>query len=243
MAIRGDFLTTQEVSDLLGVEARQVRVLAETGSITRIARGIFDRTSVERYRAERGSGRTRTWAEHTAWGAIAMLSGVAPLGLGDAQTYRLRATLRAITDPTELTIRLRDRATITTWSGHRSVIDRIREELVIPGRRQLGLVKDDTIVDGYISADRVEDLVRRYRLSEDTTGSITLRHTNVDLDFIEHLATFDKTLAAVDAATSLDPRERGVGERVLIRRLELFRENAGRQGSGPRAPHRRHRRP
>ena len=126
------------MSDLLGVEARQVRVLAETGSITRVARGIFDRTSVERHRAERGSGRTRTWAEHTAWGAIAMLSGAAPPGLGDTQTYRLRATLREITDPTDLAIRLRDRATVTTWSGHRSVIERVREDLVVPGRNDSG---------------------------------------------------------------------------------------------------------
>src|SRR4051794_29441070 len=86
MANGGDFLTTQEVFDLLGVEARQVRVLAETGSITHVARGIFDHTSVERYRAEHGSGPTRTWSEHAAWGAMAMLSGAAPLGLGDVQT-------------------------------------------------------------------------------------------------------------------------------------------------------------
>ncbi len=225
MAIRGDFLTTQEVAHLLGVEARQVRILAQTGSITRVARGIFDRTSVERYRAERGSGRTRTWAEHTAWGAIAMLSGAAPLGLGDVQRYRLRAALRGITEPTELTIRLRGRATVTTWSGHRSVIERLRKELVIPGRQRLGLVEDDTIVDGYIHADRIADLVRRYRLSEDTNGSITLRSTYMDIDFITYLGAFSRTLAAVDAATSLDPRERGVGEQVLARRLELFREN------------------
>ena len=225
MAIRGDLLTTDEVSDLLGVDARQVRVLAETGSITRVARGIFDRTSVERHRAERGSGRTRTWAEHTAWSAIAMLSGAAPLGLGDVQTYRLRAALRTITDPTELAIRLRDRAMVTTWSGHRSVIDRVRQELVIPGRQRLGLVEDDTVVDGYIHADRIADLVRRRRLVEDTTGSITLRSTSIDIDFIKYLATFNGTLAAVDAATSLDPRERGLGEQVLVRRLELFREN------------------
>lgn len=225
MAIRGDFLTTQEVSDLLGVEARQVRVLAETGSIARVARGIFDRTSVERYRSERGSGRTRTWAERTAWGAIAMLSGAAPMGLGDVQTYRLRATLRGITDPTELAIRLRDRATVTKWSGHRSIIERVRKELVIPGRQRLGLVEDDTIVDGYIHADRGADVVRRYRLGEDTNGSITLRYTYMDIDFIRYLATLSRTLAAVDAVTSLDPRERGVGEQVLVRRLELFREN------------------
>ena len=228
MAIHGDFLTTQEVSDLLGVEGRQVRGLAETGSITRIARGIFDRTSVERYRAERGSGRTRTWAERTAWGAIAMLSGAAPLDLGDVQTYRLRAALREITDPTDLAIQLRDRATVTTWAGHRSVLERVREELVVPGRQRLGLVEDDAIVDGYIHADRIAEVVRRYRLSEDTTGSITLRYTNMDIEFIQYLAAFNRTLAAVDAATSLDPRERGVGEKALVGRLELFRENARR---------------
>lgn len=228
MAIRGDFLTTQEVSDLLGVEERQVRVLAETGSITRVARGIFDRTSVERYRAERGSGRTRTWAEHTAWGAIAELSNAAPQGLGDTQRYRLRAALLQIADPTELVIRLRDRATVTTWSGHRSVVERVREELVIPGRQRLGLVEDDAIVDGYIHTDRIADLVRRCRLVEDTTGSITLRYTSMDIDFVKYLAAYNRTLAAVDAATSLDPRERGVGEQTLIGRLELFRENARR---------------
>lgn len=214
--------------DLLGVEARQVRVLAEAGSIARVARGIFDRTSVERYLAERGSGRTRTWAEHTAWGAIAELSNAAPLGLGDTQRYRLRATLLKITDPTELTVRLRDRATITTWSGHRSVIERVRKELVIPGRQRLGLAEDDAIVDGYLPTDRTPELVRRCRLVEDPGGSITLRSTSMDISFVGYLAAFNRTLAAVDAATALDPRERGVGERHLISRLDLFRENARR---------------
>jgi hypothetical protein len=157
-----------------------------------------------------------------------MLSNAAPLGLGDTQTYRLRATLREITDPTELAIRLRDRATVTTWSGHRSVTDRIRQALVVPGRKRIGLVEDDTLVDGYVHTDEVHDLVRRNRLSQDTTGTITMRITGMDIDFVKYLAAFNRTLAAVDAATSLDPRERGVGERVLVGRLELFRENSRR---------------
>jgi hypothetical protein len=231
MTLGADLLTTRQVSDLLDIEERQVRLLAESGAITRVARGIFDRTSVERYRAGRGSGRTRTWAEHTAWVAIAMLSwpvGGNLLGLGDAQTYRLRATLRGITDPSDLAIRLRDRATVTTWSGHRSVNTRVREALVLPDRKRLGLVEDDAVVDGYIHEDRIADLVRRYRLVDDPTGSITLRYTSIDTDLIERLATSSQTLAAVDAATALDPRERGVGEQVLTRKLELFRENARR---------------
>ncbi len=74
------------------------------------------------------------------------------MGLGDTQTYRLRANLREITDPTDLTVQLRSRATVYTCSGHRSATDRVRKDLVIPGRKRLGLVEDDTAVDGYIHA-------------------------------------------------------------------------------------------
>lgn len=225
MSVVGDLLSTREVSDLLGVQARQVRGLAEAGAITRVARGVFDRRSVERYRAERGSGRTRTWAQRTAWGAIALLSGAVPEpALGQVQTSRLRATLRGITDPGELVIRLRDRAAVSTWSGHRSVVRRVREELVVPGRQRLGLVEDDTLVDGYLHTDRVTDLVGRYRLRQDPTGAITLRSTSIEINHVERLATRGATVAAVDAATSLDPRARGVGEAALAARLEWFRE-------------------
>jgi hypothetical protein len=224
----GDMLTLSEAAAALGVSERRAQQMAENGQITRVARGLFDRASVERHRAERGTGLTRSWAEQTAWGAIAMLSNAAPLGLGDTQTYRLRATLREITDPTDLAIRLRDRATVTTWSGHRSVTDRIRQDLVVPGRKRIGLVENDTLVDGYIHTDDVNALVRRNRLRQDTTGTITLRITGMDIDFVKYLAAFNRTLAAVDAATSLDPRERGVGEQVLVGRLELFRENSRR---------------
>lgn len=158
-----------------------------------------------------------------------MLSNKAPLELGDTQTYRLRAALREITDPAELAVRLRDRATVTVWSGHRSVADRIRQDLVVPGLKRIGLVEDSTRVDGYVHTDDVHDLMRRYRLSRDASGTITLRVTgSVAVGFFKDLPDFNRTLAAVDAATSLDPRERGVGEQVLVDRLELFRENSRR---------------
>ena len=225
----GDLLTLPEAALRLGVSERRAQQMAENGQIIRVARGLFDRASVERHRAERGAGLTRTWAEHTAWGAIAMLSNKAPLGLGDTQTYRLRAALREITDPAELAVRLRDRATVTVWSGHRSVADRIRQDLVVPGRKRIGLVEDSARVDGYVHTDGVHDLVRRYRLSQDASGTITLRVTDsVAVDIFKDLPNFNRTLAAVDAATSLDPRERGVGEQVLVDRLELFRENSRR---------------
>lgn len=222
-------LTLSEAALSLGVSKRRAQQMAESGQITRVARGLFDRASVERHRAERGAGLTRTWAEHTAWGAIAMLSQLAPFGLGDTQTYRLRAILREITGPVELAVRLRDRATVTTWAGHRSVADRLGEDLVVPGRKPLGLVENDSLVDGYVRTDEVDDVVRRYRLTPHDTGTITLRVTDsVAVDRFKRSPAFMRTLAAVDAATSLDPRERAAGERVLASRLDVFRESSRR---------------
>lgn len=114
---------------------------------------------------------------------------------------------------------------VTTCSGHRSVVERVRAELVVPGRQRLGVVEDETVVDGYVHADTLADLVRRYRLTENPSGSIVLRSTRMDMDFVRYLVAFNRTLAAVDAATSLDPRERGLGESNLLSQLELFREN------------------
>jgi hypothetical protein len=67
-------MSTQEASDLLGVTAQRVRRLAENGAIDRVARGLINRHSVERYLISGGGGRTRVRAENTAWGAIALLS-------------------------------------------------------------------------------------------------------------------------------------------------------------------------
>lgn len=217
--------------DLLGVEERQVRALAERAQIIRLARGVYDRVSVERHRAIRGTGRTRTWDEVTAWGVISMLAGVtAPRDLGDTQIYRLRAAVHAITDPADLAIRLRERAVVMPCSGHRSVLDRLRKDpdLVRPGRKRIGLVEDSSIVDGYVHEDRFRDLVDRHHLDEDRPGAITLRVTTMDFKHVSTVNEMRRTLAAVDAATSLDPRERGAGEAILERALELFRVNVPR---------------
>lgn len=64
--------------------------------------------------------------------------------------------------------------------------------------------------------------VLRLGLRECANGDITVRATGFGLAIIER-ATTSAVLAAVDAATSLDPRECGAGERVLANALERFR--------------------
>jgi hypothetical protein len=225
MAMGDDVMSTRDAAARLGITTQHLNVLIENGSIVRYARGLIDRHSVERYVAAHAGGRTRVWAEHTAWGAIAMLSGRKAPWLGGVQASRLRSTLREIAengDVVDLVTRLRDRATVTTYSGHRSVAERLREHVINPGRARIGLVNDDDVVDGYLEAEELTPLVRRYRLTEDTTGSITLRATGFDIDRIEELARESRVLAAVDAATSVHPRERGVGNRALTEVLARF---------------------
>ena len=65
--------------------------------------------------------------------------------------------------------------------------------------------------------------MRRYALRADASGPYLLRATNFDLDVVTHLAETSTVLAAVDAAGSLDSRERGVGQAALTETLERFR--------------------
>lgn len=215
MADRGDLVTTKEAARLLGVSTRRIQQLADSPALDRVARGLLERASVERYLAAHTAGRTRAWAEHTAWGVIAVLSGDEAGWLGQTQTSRLRARLREITDVEDLLTRLRHRAAVNVYTGHRSAAGRLNESLIGAPRSRLGLVDDATGVDGYLATSRLDEVVRRYGLRPDGGGWVVLRATGFDLDVVRHLASHADVLAAVDAATSIDPRERGVGQRAV----------------------------
>lgn len=218
------FVSTEEAARTLGVTVQHVRRLADSGELTRIARGLIDRASLERYLAARQGGRTRVWAEHTAWGAIAMLSGMHAEWLGPTQASRVRARLRAISDPAGLVTQARDRAVVHIYAGHPSALRRLVGELVTTDASGLGLVgsRPDS-VDGYLAADRLDSTVRFFGLRDDPAGNVTIRATNIDIDVVRDLTTQGTVLAALDAATSRDPRERGVGESALADALDRFR--------------------
>jgi hypothetical protein len=214
----------EEASSLLGVSVRRVEQLAASGELTRAAHGLIDLASVHHYLADRaGSTSRRAWSEQTAWAAIALLSGVDVGWLGATQKSRLRATLREL-DPVDLARRVRNRATVLRYSGHASVAARLVDDLVTTDA-DLGLVTvaDRGGADGYVSAREVDRLAARYALRSDAAGAYVLRATTFDLGTVAAIATADRTLLAVDAATSLDPRERSQGQQILTERLESFR--------------------
>lgn len=219
----GEFLTIEETARALRVSSRHARRLADSGSIARVARGLIDRGSVERYLYAQRQGRTRAWAEHTAWGAVAFLSGQDAEWLGSVQASRLRSTLRGIRDVDDLLRRLRERARVHTYSAHRAAIPRLRDHVVPSSLRLIGItaVVDDS-VDGYLAADDLDGLVRVLGLRADPHGPVVLRTTEFDFDRVRRLVA-TTTVAALDAATSTDPRLRGVGRRVLGELLEAYR--------------------
>lgn len=221
-----EFLTIEETANALGVSTRHARRLADSGALSRVARGLIDRTSVDRYRQSQRQGRTRSWAEHTAWGAIALLAGQDASWLGAPQTSRLRHTLREISTARgvdDLVTRMRDRAQVRTYEAHRAALPRLRETVAATNTRALGITDAvDESIDGYVAADDLDALVRPLGLRADASGPVTLRVTGFDFDRVRALVD-TSVVAALDAATSIDPRIRGVGRRTLAELLESYR--------------------
>lgn len=210
-------LSLAESAERIGVSQRQARNLAARGEIGLIARGVIDADSVSTFLRNRGQVARRVWSEETAWAAISLLAGVDISWLGGSQASRLRKQVSGM-EAAELTSRIRNRATVHRFDGHRSVIGRAAEQLVSGA----ALVRDLTVargVDGYLDEDRLADLVDRFRLRATSNGAITMRATR-HLAKAEKIASRDaELLAAVDLATSADTREREAALAVINNRM------------------------
>jgi hypothetical protein len=200
---------------------QHVRRLADAGQLTKVARGLIDRQSLDRYQLEHRRTRTRAWAEHTAWGAIAPLSGYHADWLGPTQAWRVRHTLQELDDPAEFIVRTRERARVHTYSAHSAALPRLRKKLVVADLAKLGIVgaSGESRIDGYLVAEDLDSTVRSLGLLIDAGGNVTLRATGFHFEIVRALVTSSSVVAALDAATSIDPRIRGVGERALTEAL------------------------
>ena len=216
-------LAVAQAAERLGVSTRQVQQLAARGELRLLARGVVDENSVDRYLSVRGGYHRRAWSEATAWGAVALLSGMTPTWMGESQRSRLKGRLRTLSG-SELVERSRERSEVTRYAGHASTAARIRTELVdtAGAAKSLGLA-DTNSVDGYLASGALAAVVARHGLVRDDTGNFTLRATTMDLDVIAQLARAATVLAALGLAESVDARERQVGLDALDDALARFR--------------------
>lgn len=216
-------LAVSEAAERLDVSIRQVQHLVARGELRSPARGVVDATSVERLLAVRGGSHVRAWAEATAWGAVALVSGRDASWMGESQRSRLKARLRAL-DAAEFVERTRGRAEVARYAAHTSARERLLKELVHTSEEagRLGLAATDA-VDGYLAASDVAGVVARHGLIRDDDGRVALRATTMDIDVIRDLARRGTVLAALDLAESLDVRERRAGIDALRGSLDEFR--------------------
>lgn len=229
-----DAMTVRAAAHFLEVSEKQVQHLGRRGDVRYVARGLVDGASVRHLHARRQGRHTRGWSPRTAWAAIALLSGRNAQWLGQGQVSRLRTRLRVI-DSAGLVAATRDRAVIGRFAGHASATNRLSAEPTTVRRRALpGLVGHSRQVepDWYVDVRDLDRLVRTYSLRPHVRGNLVLRavHTGdrldgegVSLDLVRTLMDND-VLVALDAATSEDPRERGVATRMVSDALTRFRE-------------------
>ncbi len=217
-----EFVGVADAARRLGVTTRQVQHLAAQGDLHFVARGLIDRTSLDRYLATRQGTRHRAWSEATAWGAIAILTGRNVSWLGQTQRSRLKTRLRHLT-AAALVGRVRDRARVNYYRGHSRAADRLRRDIVdtSSAAAALGLAGTDR-VDGYVHAAELDRVIQRHALIEAADGQYTLRATTFSLAIVRDLNDAGTVLAALDLAESLDVRESQAGLDALDAALRRF---------------------
>lgn len=222
-------MSVAEAAKLLLVTDKQIQHLGRVGDLAYVARGLLDAGSVRALHAMRRGQHTRGWSSRTAWAAASLLAQRDAAWLGQAQASRLKSRLRSI-DATHLVSATRNRAKVLPYTGHEATAGRLDREAGVWASRalpQLVAPGHAEHTDWYVDACQVDQLTERYGLMPDLRGQYTLRIVETDDDvtseFLADLIGHADVLAALDAATGRDPRERGVGTRILDNALAEFR--------------------
>jgi excisionase family DNA binding protein len=219
------FVSVAQAARRLGVTESRVRQLIHARELrAQRVQGLWllPVEEIER-REDLAPGRGRRLTAARAWGLLYLAAGLPAPWLNRSARYRLRSLLKE-RGLKSLRSQLTARGVPTPMRSHPSLLPKLREEpaLMLTGATaamelRLGLLAHD-VVEGYVEADRVDDVVGRYHLRASRNPNVVLR--------VVPQFTSDWPLAheaplpaiALDLLEDADPRAREVGE-VLIERI------------------------
>ena len=228
MSIRttSTLLTRQEAAQRLQVSERRISALCEAGDLVAFTDGrkgvLITDDSV--LRCARWTGTAgRPYSERMAFAALYMISDEPAPWISPQQRYRLRGYLQDI-DAENLTRLTRRRAKTSEYWCRDSM--RKKAEEMIRACAATGELADEFqlartgLVEGYVLADRYEQLVRNCRLKQGAAPvGVRLRVA----DFIpDGQGPMPIGVCAADLAESTDPRERRAGLTKLSELLARF---------------------
>ena len=223
-------MTSADAAATLGVSRREVQRLSQTGALAVVGTVgqalLLDPISVHRH-----AGHTvklgRPWSVRTAWSAIDLLDGGSG-GLLDAAGRRhLRAKLGHLSIDDFVWL-ARRRANEEHYRGWRGQYEQLRAAIIatgastepVPLAAHFNLSPDLDRVGGYVPVTELPELVRRFELVPSPAGPVTLLVVD---PAGSALVQSSAVLTALDLASSIDPRERSAGRRVLGEYLTRFR--------------------
>lgn len=219
-----DLLSTSEAAARLGVSRQRVRDLVAHGQLhaRRVGNSVvIERSAVEARRAAR-PGPGRPFSPRRAWAILVLAEGSVPGWLDAVSRSKLRSVLRS-RNLADLRPRLVARADRSEFRAHPSDLSRIAAEqgVLRTGASAAVAVGIDLVapglLDAYVSSERFDEIVKRYRLRESGDPNVTLRRVPEDVPFFDGRAVAPRAAVALDLLDEADPRSREAGKRALAR--------------------------
>lgn len=217
-------MTVEEAAAALGVTRRQVQRLARSGHLQVVARVgtamLIDSSGLWRAQtAQRG----RVLAVRTAWAAIDILESGDTQRLAGSSLSRLRRNLGSWT-ATDFVRLARGRATVWRGTQTRRGADALREVLHLSG--QALVAADEAIasrldlsvmvksqIEGYVTAERWDDVQARFGLVAHGEGEVVIRCSPEPV-------TAGLITTCLDLAENGGTRERSAALRTLDEMLD-----------------------
>lgn len=218
-------LTRAEAARQLGVSERRVSALCAAGRLESFSAGngaLVTEDSVRRQAQWQDVG-GRPYSPDTAFAALYVLSGLDASWLGRQQRYRLKGYLRQM-DVENLTRLVRRRATMVKYwcrdSNLGKVADLIRPSAATGTLANSFQLTATDVVEGYVTADALDDVVRQCRLKQGVAPIRVRLHVTCNLPIGE--GAMPLGVCAADLAESDDPREQRAGLETLQQLIDDY---------------------